>query len=97
MVQYFDGCPHWQQAHVKVQEALRLLGGDKHEVVLQRVETAQDAERLEFHGSPTVLIDGRDPFARPGAPVGLTCRLFETPEGLAGSPTVEQFLDVLTR
>lgn len=29
---------------------------------LERVETAEDAERLRFVGSPTILIDGRDPF-----------------------------------
>ena len=42
-----------------------------------------------------MLVDGRDPFADPDAPVGLACRLYRTEEGLAGSPTVEQLLAVL--
>ncbi len=61
----------------------------------EKVETAEDAERLGFIGSPTVLIDGSDPFAAPGSPVGLACRLYVTPEGLAGSPTVDQLAEVL--
>jgi len=60
------------------------------EPILERVETAEDAERLRFIGSPTILLDGRDPFARAEATFGLTCRVYETPYGLAGSPTPEQ-------
>jgi hypothetical protein len=58
--------------------------------ILERVETAEDAERLRFIGSPTILVDGRDPFAGVAAPFGLTCRVYRTPEGLAGSPTLDQ-------
>jgi len=29
-------------------------------------------------------------FAEPGAGVGLSCRIYRTPEGLAGAPTVDQ-------
>ena len=55
----------------------------------------QDAERLRFRGSPTVLINGSDPFARESDPVGLSCRVFRTPGGLKGAPTVEMLVDVL--
>jgi hypothetical protein len=48
-----------------------------------------------FRGSPTVLVDGRDPFADRQAPVGLSCRVYSTPEGLAGAPTVAQLIEVL--
>ena len=33
------------------------------EPILELVATPEDAERLRFVGSPTVLVDGRDPFA----------------------------------
>jgi hypothetical protein len=65
------------------------------DVVLVEVATPEDAERLRFRGSPTVLVDGRDPFAEEDAPVGLSCRVFRTREGLQGAPTVEQLVDVL--
>jgi hypothetical protein len=31
-----------------------------------------------------------------GEPVGLACRVYRTPEGLGGSPTVEQLVEVLS-
>jgi hypothetical protein len=41
------------------------------------------------------LIDGVDPFAEPGHPIGLGCRVYRTPEGLLGSPTVEELAQAL--
>ena len=58
-------------------------------------ETIEDAERFKFTGSPTILIGGRDPFPRPGMAPALACRLYSTPEGLAGSPTVDQLVHAL--
>jgi len=48
-----------------------------------------------LHGSPSVLVDGEDPFAEPGADVGLSCRLYRTPVGLAGAPTMAHLVEVL--
>lgn len=87
---YFDGCPHWRTVHDRLRGALRAEGMADVEPILERVETAEDAERLRFIGSPTILVDGRDPFAKAAATFGLTCRVYETPGGLAGSPTPEQ-------
>ncbi len=91
---YFDGCPNWRVAEQRLREAVALTGADI-DVVLLNVVTSEDAERLSFRGSPTVLINGTDPFAEPEAPVGLSCRLYRTDAGLAGSPTVQQLMDVL--
>ena len=94
-LRYFDGCPNWQTADVRLREALDSTGHAHVRVEHEQVETFEDAERLGFIGSPTVLVDGRDPFGVPGAPVGLACRLYVTPEGLDGSPTVDQLTEVL--
>ena len=87
---YFDGCPNWTDAEARLQEALLALGRVDVEVQCRRVETPEDAERLNFPGSPTILVDGRDPFADTAAPPGLTCRLYPTPDEPSGAPTVEQ-------
>ncbi|WP_338538119.1 thioredoxin family protein [Janibacter terrae] len=85
---YFDDCPSWRL----VDERLRLIATERPDVTLSyaRVETQEEADRLGFHGSPSILVDGQDVFAGAGDPVGLTCRLFATPDGLAGAPTLEQ-------
>jgi hypothetical protein len=92
---YFDRCPNWHTAEAHVRAALRRLGRGDVAVTRRPVETAEQAEAVGFRGSPTVLVDGRDPFADPQAPVGLSCRVYTTPEGLAGAPTVAQLVDVL--
>ena len=92
---YFDGCPNWQETDSRLREAL-IVAGVQVTPTYVTVTTAEDAERLSFRGSPTVLIDGADPFAEESAPVGLSCRVFETPDGLRGAPTVQQLVDVLS-
>ena len=50
------------------------------------VDTMDAAERLSFAGSPTILINGVDPFAVPGSQPALACRLYRHPSGLRGVP-----------
>ncbi|WP_040493594.1 hypothetical protein, partial [Ilumatobacter nonamiensis] len=59
------------------------------------VDTPEEAERTRFRGSPSILVDGVDPFTDADAPVGLSCRMYQTPDGLAGSPTLDQLREVL--
>jgi hypothetical protein len=93
---YFDGCPHWREAAKRLAEALRALGRADVGVERHLVETAEQAEELAFLGSPTIRIDGSDPFASGSEQVGLSCRLYTTPGGLSGSPTTAQLLEVLS-
>ncbi|WP_231839581.1 thioredoxin family protein [Blastococcus saxobsidens] len=93
---YFDGCPNWQLADQRPRDALIQAGRDDVRVEHRRVTTPEQAQAAGFRGSPTVLVDGRDPFADQDAPVGLSCRVFRTEAGLAGAPTVEQLFRVLS-
>lgn len=93
---YFDGCPNWTVADSRLADALRVVARDDLAVHRRKVETVEDAVALAFTGSPTVLVDGSDPFATGSEQVGLACRVYATPEGLAGSPTVEQLVEVLS-
>jgi glutaredoxin len=89
---YFDGCPNWKVAD----ERLAALAGEfGFDVVRRNVETPEQAEEAGFRGSPTILVNGRDPFARGDEPVGLACRVFQTPAGPAGVPSIEQLVEVL--
>jgi hypothetical protein len=90
---YFDDCPNWKVAD----QRLAAIAAERPDVVVtrHRVETVEQAERLGFHGSPSILVDGIDVFADPGAGVGLSCRVYRTPQGLAGAPTMEQLRNAL--
>lgn len=80
---YFDGCPNWQATDQLLQELAAVYGFT---LTRQLVETPEQAEAVSFRGSPSVLIDGRDVFADEDAPVGLACRVYDTPDGPVGEP-----------
>jgi hypothetical protein len=90
---YFDDCPNW----LEVDRNLRALATDHPEMVIERrrVETIEDAEATRFRGSPSIIVNGVDPFADADAPVGLSCRVYQTADGFAGSPTLDQLRDVI--
>jgi hypothetical protein len=53
------------------------------------IADAGEAARLGMHGSPTLLVDGRDPFPAPGPGLALACRLYPAADGrLEGAPSV---------
>ena len=45
------------------------------------VTTAPEARRLGMTGSPTLLADGTDPFARPWQSPSISCRLYHDEQG----------------
>lgn len=92
-LQYFDSCPNWSVAA----ERLAVIAAERSDITVKHrlIENLSDAEAVAFRGSPSILLDGVDPFVDPSAGVGLACRVYMTPAGLAGSPTVEQLRDAI--
>ncbi len=81
-VLYVTGCPHVEAAVALVRDVLRAKGLEATPIDRILVETKAEAERLDFHGSPTVRINGRDVASPPsGAAPSLACRLYRSPEG----------------
>ena len=68
------------------------LAGHPAVVVRRRVVSHErEAAEAGMHGSPTLLIDGTDPFAAPGEPPSLSCRLYRDAAGHTGPvPSVEE-------
>jgi hypothetical protein len=94
-IQYFDGCPHWKVADRRLANVLQGLDRERFTLEYQLIESPEMAEQVGFHGSPTILIDGRDPFATGAEPIGMSCRVFRTELGAQGAPTEAQLRDVL--
>ena len=88
---YFDDCPNWQATNLLL---TRLADTYDFDLTRERVTSVEEAERLGFRGSPSVIVDGIDPFADPDAPIGLSCRLYWRPKGLTGAPTEEMLQEV---
>lgn len=87
-IQYFDGCPHWRLADERVRNVVRRLSRDDVKLDYELIDSPETAERVGFRGSPTILIDGRDPFGTGDEAVGLSCRA-------QGAPSEDQIADAL--
>lgn len=85
MVLHVDNCP--SVAPLMDQMAQVLAGRTDGSVSERVVVSDAAAKRLKLRGSPTVLVDGSDPFPAPSGSMGLSCRLYETPYGPRGFPT----------
>jgi hypothetical protein len=92
---YFEDCPSWRVADAHLNALVR----GKPEIEIRRVivDTPEAAEQHRFRGSPSIQVDGEDLFADSDAPVGLSCRIYQTPDGPSGSPTLKQLEDALNR
>jgi hypothetical protein len=78
------GCPHAEAARGLLREALDDigLGSESFEVVV--VEDQVQAAELNFLGSPSFYVGGRDVLGRPGCPAGLACRVYGQGQPLPG-------------
>ena len=91
---FFDSCPSHEAALDLLEGVLDEVGWDG-EVDPVHVDTPEQAEELEFRGSPTFLLDGVDPFADTDSPVGMSCRVYTTRNGLEGVPDRHDLLRVV--
>lgn len=87
------GCPNVPLLRGRLAD---VLGDSPAEVETVEVTTLAEARRLGMTGSPTLLVDGRDPFAAPGAEPSVSCRLYRDAAGtVAGAPSPAELAAVL--
>ncbi len=84
---YFEGCPNLEGAQAMVERVAANLRVET-EIELVEVADPETALRLQFLGSPTVRVNGRD--VEPGADerrdFALSCRTYRTGDGFSGQP-----------
>lgn len=85
---YFDGCPSWQGGLENLTTALQAEGLPV-EIHLVLVADDDEAARLKFLGSPSFHVNGVDLWPEERDRYNLSCRVYATPQGLKGAPTVE--------
>lgn len=91
---YFDGCPSWEAGLKNLQTALQEEGLSA-SVEMVKVESDEDAARLKFLGSPHFRVDGMDLWYEERDVYSLSCRVYPTPEGVKGYPTVQMLKEKL--
>ena len=95
---YWEGCASHPAARALLDEVLAERGLEP-ELEVREIVSQEEAERVGFAGSPTILVDGRDVDpAGASAPAALACRIYRRPDGsLSGTPSREQLEEALTR
>jgi len=94
-VLHINDCPSWREAGRRVRDALAFTGRDRDAIHFRLLESVEEAALVPFSGSPTILIDGADLFPGGERTSQLACRVYATPNGLSGTPTMEQIIDAL--
>ncbi len=88
-------CPNVAAMLERLEQA---LPDDAAPVDVRVISTEAEAARYGMHGSPTLLINGADPFATPDATGSVSCRIYRDADGrTSGAPSVEQLTDALHR
>ena len=83
-IQYINKCPNSYEMIKRVRDAVQQLDIEI-DFINVRVRTTEQAQRIKFRGSPTVLINGTDLENLPESDSGyLTCRYYKN-----GLPSIE--------
>jgi len=90
-------CPNEGDAVALVRRALDDLGLKRVPTRTRVVSSERDAEKLGFIGSPTIRIDGIDPFESPGMTAGLACRVYDATGVRSGLPDLSKLRQALKR
>ena len=85
---YFEDCPSYKMAQESLEKIIRNHNIEA-KVQLVRVETDQEARDHHFVGSPSIRVNGEDLFPVDRENYALGCRVYQTPDGMRGWPTVE--------
>ncbi len=88
-------CPNRSAALDHLREAVRIAGLSDVVVTERRIDDPDEATSAGMHGSPTILLDGRDPFADGHTEPSLSCRLYRAEGGVDGAPSVAALVDAL--
>ena len=91
---YFDDCPSWQDGLENLKVALKQEDVAA-EIRLVRVDDDTQAAAFNFLGSPSFQVNGQDWWPEDRTTFHLSCRVYPTPTGMQGAPTVEMLRKML--
>lgn len=92
---HIDDCPNSALAYERLEAALTALGRADVEIHMRLLQSASDIKDTGFAGSPTITVDGADIFPAGASTGDLACRIYMTPDGYAGLPSIDQLKQAL--
>jgi hypothetical protein len=89
-------CPNESVALSVLSLAFDRIGLTTQSVRTTVIASQEQAEMRGFVGSPTILVDGVDPFGVAGQSPAFACRVYITASGLSGMPPLDDVITALT-
>jgi hypothetical protein len=89
-------CPNEPVAMSVLRLAFDRLGLAGQLVRTTVIASSEQAHERGFVGSPTILVDGVDPFAVAGQSPAFACRVYVTPAGRSGVPPLADVIAALS-
>jgi hypothetical protein len=96
---WWAGCPSTERALAELRGILGEFGLDDVAIRTTELRTEEEARERGFLGSPTLLVDGEDPFAGgDDDEIGLSCRVYRRRDGtVSPTPDPDDLRDALVR
>ena len=91
---YFDGCPSWQTGLDNLQQAIE-AEKISYQVRMVEITNPQQAQDEHFLGSPSFRMNGVDFWPETRSRYYMSCRVYNTGQGLQGHPTVDMLRERL--
>lgn len=91
---YFEGCPSWEPALQNVQKVIE-MDEIPAEIRLIKIESPEQAQQERFLGSPSFRVNEIDLWPEERDHYTLNCRVYQTPDGLKGFPSLEMLREQL--
>ena len=91
---YMDDCPSWETGLQNLKTALQLEAIHA-DVDLVKIRDEAEATRLRFLGSPSFRLDGREVWPEEREAYALSCRIYLSPQGVKGWPSVDMLREKL--
>lgn len=93
---YLDICLSWEKGVQNLKTALQLESINA-DVDLVKIQDGIEATRFKFLGSPSFRLNGRELWPEERETYALSCRIYLSPQGAKGWPSVEMLREKLRR
>jgi len=91
---FMDDCPSWESGLQNLKAALQLESMHA-DIDLVKIRDNVEATHLEFLGSPSFRVDGHELWPEERETYALSCRIYLSPQGAKGWPSVEMLRERL--
>jgi hypothetical protein len=95
---WWAGCPSTNVVHSQLAVIMSDIGYDGTEIHMREITSIEQAVAEHFLGSPTIRLNGVDPFATDHVPPSLSCRIYHLRDGrVSPTPDPDELREALMR